>query len=173
MLKACSRCGRIHPHTLPCPGRPGSEKNSKERFKYKNPRWNKKITDAVRFRRTAAWQKKRLEVLERDRYLCKVCLTKKYLCSSPADNRHLQVHHIVPIEEDAARKLDEDNLISLCPFHHRMAEEGEIPRAELFALANIPPGKILNFIAKCGRPTCSPQKTNFSPMGFWSEKDGK
>lgn len=172
MLKACPRCGRVHPYGQPCPGGPGRKEKSEERFSYKR-RWNKKITDAVRFRRTAAWQKKRLEVLDRDRYLCKVCLTKKYLFSSPADNRHLQVHHIVPIEEDAARKLDEDNLISLCPFHHRLAEEGEIPRAELFALANIPPGEILNLVAKNARPTCSPQNTNFSPMGFGSEKDAK
>lgn len=172
MLKACPRCGRVHPYGQPCHEGPGRKEKSEERFSYK-PRWNKKITDAVRFRRTAAWQKKRLEVLDRDRYLCKVCLTKKYLFSSPADNRHLQVHHIVPIEEDAARKLDEDNLISLCPFHHRLAEEGVIPRAELFALANIPPGEILNLVAKNARPTCSPQNTNFSPMGFGSEKDAK
>ena len=77
------------------------------------------------------------------------------------------------LQEDAARKLDEDNLISLCPFHHRLAEEGEIPRAELFALANNPPGEILNLVAQNASPTCSPQNTNFSPMGFGSEKDAK
>lgn len=159
MLKACSRCGHIHPYGQ-CPVA-------------KARQWDKKITDAVRFRRTAEWQKKRREILERDRYLCKICLAKLYVYSAVTDNRSLQVHHIVPIEEDAERKLDDDNLISLCPFHHRMAEEGEIPRAELFALANIPPGEILNFLVKSARPKCSYSNTNFSPMGFWSEKNEK
>ncbi|MBQ8919451.1 MAG: HNH endonuclease [Acidaminococcaceae bacterium] len=173
MLKACARCGCIHAYNQSCQNRLSDKRIDSGPTGYRNRRCNKKVTDAVKFRRTAAWQKKRLEILDRDRYLCKVCLTKRYVYGAPADNRHLQVHHIVPIEEDAARKLDDDNLITLCPFHHSMAEGGEIPRTELFALVKIPPGEILNFFAKCGRPTCSPQNTNFSPMGFWSEKNEK
>jgi hypothetical protein len=37
----------------------------------------------------------------------------------------------VPVEEDYSKRLDNDNLITLCNFHHKMAEAGQIPRDEL------------------------------------------
>ena len=43
----------------------------------------------------------------------------------------VEVHHIVPIEEDFNRRLDNDNLISLCSYHHHMADKGQIPREVL------------------------------------------
>ena len=41
------------------------------------------------------------------------------------------MHHIIPIEENYDKRLDENNLITLCRYHHEMAESGEIPREEL------------------------------------------
>ena len=46
----------------------------------------------------------------------------------------VEVHHITPINEDYNRRLDNDNLISLCSYHHKMADKGQIPRAELYKM---------------------------------------
>lgn len=42
--------------------------------------------------------------------------------------KDLEVHHIVPLHEDFDRRLDDDNLISLCQYHHDMADSGVISR---------------------------------------------
>ena len=42
--------------------------------------------------------------------------------------------HIIPLEEDEDKKLDNQNLITLCERHHEMAEQGKIPREELLAI---------------------------------------
>lgn len=47
---------------------------------------------------------------------------------------NIEVNHIVPIKEDFDRALDDDNLISLCSHHHKMADKNLIPRAILFHL---------------------------------------
>jgi hypothetical protein len=39
---------------------------------------------------------------------------------------------------DFDKRLDNDNLITLCASHHRQADAGRIPRAELVALAAQP-----------------------------------
>ena len=41
----------------------------------------------------------------------------------------LDVHHIVPLREGGTNR--EDNLIVLCPVHHRHADRGSIPRKRL------------------------------------------
>ncbi len=46
----------------------------------------------------------------------------------------VEVHHITPINEDYKRRLDNDNLISLCSYHHHMADNNEIPREVLYEL---------------------------------------
>lgn len=52
----------------------------------------------------------------------------------------LSVHHIVPVAEDPERALDDSNLITLCSFHHELAESGYITRGELAGIvSNIPP----------------------------------
>jgi 5-methylcytosine-specific restriction endonuclease McrA len=47
---------------------------------------------------------------------------------------NLQVHHIVSIEKDNDRKLDSDNLITLCSYHHKQAEMNKITEEELYRL---------------------------------------
>ena len=51
---------------------------------------------------------------------------------------NLQVHHIVPIEKDKDRKLDSNNLITLCSYHHKQAEMNKILKEELSNLIDIP-----------------------------------
>lgn len=141
MLVSCPRCGGVHPRGQ-CP-----KKVTRNYKKY--------LSEAVRFRRTASWQHKRLEILERDRFLCKCCLAQEFgyqtsteqgfdMNYSALDTKHLQVHHITPIEEEPDKKLDDDNLISLCSYHHWMADKGLINRATLRKFAATPPGTFLN-----------------------------
>ena len=39
----------------------------------------------------------------------------------------LEVHHIEPIANAWDKRLEDDNLISLCRYHHELAEKGTIP----------------------------------------------
>ena len=52
---------------------------------------------------------------------------------------NLKVHHIIPIEKDNDRRLDSDNLITLCSYHHKQAEMNKISAEELKNLIDIPP----------------------------------
>lgn len=112
MLKACSRCGRIH--------KPGE---CTAGIKY-----TQKIRDseADRFRNRKIWRRKADEILERDGHCCRVCLSAGVINSTD-----LSVHHIVPLKVDYDRRLDNDNLITLCRYHHEAAERGRISRQEL------------------------------------------
>lgn len=57
--------------------------------------------------------------------------------------KNLQVHHIVSLEEDFNKRLNNNNLITLCPICHELAESGEISKDNLYNLikagVNIPP----------------------------------
>ena len=120
MLKSCKYCGRVH--------------DSKYNCGYKPVR--KKIrTTQNRFRSTEAWKQKSLEIRDRDYHLCQVCTRNLYGTVNQYNNRQIEVHHIIPLAEDYDRRLDNDNLISLCAMHHEMAEAGKIPREILAGIA--------------------------------------
>ena len=90
----------------------------------KRQRMQPRDSEADRFRSTAAWTRKSRQIKERD--------------------FGLEVHHIVPLAEDFDRRLDDDNLITLCQAHHKAAERGEVDRAALFAaIRATPPGTAL------------------------------
>lgn len=63
-----------------------------------------------------------------------MCLLDGVLCW---DN--LEVHHIIPLAEDFDRRLDDENLITLCQAHHKAAERGDVDRDTLFAVARASP----------------------------------
>lgn len=130
MFKVCSRCGGIHDFNAgPCQaGR------------------TKKDTEAVRFRNTSRWQRKRKEIRERDKHLCQVCLIDAYDTQRMYTYDNIEVNHIIPIKEDINKALDNNNLISLCSSHHKMADKGQIPRAVLIALTY--PDRDLNNIKR-------------------------
>lgn len=117
----CSRCG-IVPRGHICP--------------YKHYKKRDKDSKADRFRKSALWTRKSLEIRQRDKYLCKVCINNLYNTINTYNYDKLEVHHIVPINEDYNKRLDNDNLITLCNYHHKMADKGMIPRGELFELVN-------------------------------------
>ena len=79
--------------------------------------------------------KKRKQIKKRDKYLCQLCLKDNIYTY---DN--LQVHHIIPLAEDYNKKLDSDNLITLCRMHHEQAEKGIISKEELYELLEVPSG---------------------------------
>ena len=117
MYRSCSVCGRVHPEDKMC------------------KRSYKKNTIESKFRNTNAWIKKRNQIKKRDKYLCQLCLKDNVYTY---DN--LQVHHIIPIAKDYDRRLDSDNLITLCRMHHEQAEKGIISKEELYELLEVPPG---------------------------------
>ena len=119
MLKTCSKCG-IVPEGHICPYRTYKKKN--------------KDSKADKFRKTKAWTNKSLEIRVRDKYLCRVCINNLYNTINTYNYNKLEVHHITPVNEDYNKRLDNDNLITLCNYHHKMAEVGDISREELYRL---------------------------------------
>ena len=104
MLKACSRCGKVHPHgQCPIP---------------KPDFYKRKDTFERRFRSSSAWQRKRQEIVERDCFLCRLCLHNGILKQGD-----LHVHHIIKVSANRDLKLVSDNLVSLCPQCHELVED--------------------------------------------------
>lgn len=120
MLKSCGRCGMIHDFNKIC---------------YKNRQIRGK-TKADEFRKTNKWHQKSLDIRERDKNLCRCCIANIFNTEHIFNFNKLEVHHITPLEEDFEKRLDDDNLITLCCYHHKLAENGVIPRYILEKLIN-------------------------------------
>lgn len=120
MLRACKYCGRIHDSKYNCGKRPVKKK---------------KLTRVDFFRRSQKWTDKSLEIRTRDGYLCQACIRKLPGTFTQYNYDDLSVHHIIPANQDWGRKLDNDNLITLCGVHHKMAEDGEIDAEILMRIA--------------------------------------
>ena len=120
----CAHCG-IVPRGHHCP--------------YKTYKKKAYDTEADKFRKTKRWTNKSIEIRQRDRYLCRVCEANLYNTVQRFNYSELDVHHIIPINEDYNKRLDNDNLITLCRYHHKMADDGKIPKEELYGLINNPP----------------------------------
>lgn len=111
MYKACSRCGKIHDANHKC---------------YANSRnYYQGDPEIRKFRNSTAWKKKAEEIKERDKYLCQICLKRNIF-----NGKDLSVHHIQPIAENAALRLENSNLITVCDRCHKDCESGKIPRTE-------------------------------------------
>lgn len=153
MLKSCKYCGRIHPRGYICPKKP---KQAKHR--------NSKTSG---FRKTHTWQKKREQIVRRDFHLCRVCNEGSYgVFGVPGLDQELSVHHIEPLEERFDLRLDDGNLLTCCSRHHRMADDGDIPRDYLHELAEASPGGIE--VSRWIRV-----KTNSGPLNRMKFRNGK
>ena len=115
MLKTCKYCG-IVPYDHICP--------------YKS-KTKKEATEIDKFRWTKAWQKKREEIKKRDLYLCQICIRELYNTTTKYNTENLSVHHNIPLVEDYNKRLDNNNLITLCSVHHEMCENNKIDREEV------------------------------------------
>lgn len=129
MLKACSYCGRIHRTGERCSRTPVRKSGGAYRD---DPQIRA-------FRDSGEWQDKREHIKERDQYLCRACLHRMARTLRQYNSRGLSVHHIVPLYDAWDKRLDDDNLITLCGIHHKMADAGMIS-AEALRRIVPPPG---------------------------------
>lgn len=117
ILRTCSRCGGLHPLGQRC---------------FKNARnYYQSDPEIRKFRNSGAWKNKAEEIKARDKYLCQICLKRNII-----NQRDLSVHHIQPIAENQALKLENSNLITVCEVHHKECEIGKIPRTEQQAIVD-------------------------------------
>ena len=72
---------------------------------------------------------------ERDGYLCRACLANLPGTVCRINTKRLSVHHIISLKDDWDRRLDTENLITLCDVHHELAERGAIPAGLLAEMA--------------------------------------
>lgn len=129
MLKSCPYCQKIHDSKYNCQMKPVK----------KNHR-----TECDRFRYTSAWQQKREEIKKRDRYLCQICIRNLYDTTRKFNSNDLSVHHANKLNDAFEQRLDNNNLLTLCGKHHKMADDGVIPKEQILSIIheqNIhPPG---------------------------------
>ena len=106
MLKACSRCGKVHEYNYTC--------NVGKQRKFAN-------TPESRLRSRASWQRKRETVREAAFNLCEVCRDQGIY-----NYKSLEIHHIKKLSQDPNGLLEDSNLICLCTLHHKQADSGEL-----------------------------------------------
>lgn len=129
MLKSCQYCGRIHDSKYDCGSRP--------------IKIRKRESAADRFRNTSEWQQKREEIKERDNYLCQICIRNLYSTKKILNSEHISVHHAQKLEENYDKRADNNNLLTLCEYHHKMCDNNEIPYdvVKRIIAEQIPPGE--------------------------------
>ena len=104
----CGICGGKHEVGTDCPN------------KYKFKKVSDVSQKANKFYRTKAWQMKRKEILERDKY-CQRCWLKFGIVNMD----QLQIHHIKPLTKYWDERLNNDNLICLCRACHRFLDQSK------------------------------------------------
>lgn len=112
MLRGCPYCHKIHDSKFSC---------GMKQKEYK------KYSEADKFRKSTAWIKKREQIRERDLNICQACIRELRGTLIKYNSKDLSVHHAIAIEDDYGRRLDDDNLLTLCAMHHSMAEKKIIP----------------------------------------------
>lgn len=117
-LKSCRYCGKVHANECEM-----------------KPKRMKKGTDADSFRSRNIWAKKRKEIRTRDKELCQVCIRDLHNTVSKYNFKELSVHHIIPLQDDFDKRLDNLNLLTVCEYHHTLAEKLVIPKRELLEIA--------------------------------------
>lgn len=126
MIRSCKYCGTYHDTKLDCGKKPTKARTGKG--------YTKERTDIDRARNTRKWRAKSLEIRQRDKGLCQVCIRQLYNTFNQYTMHTIEVHHIVPLHESMYRMYDNNNLISVCKYHHNMAEHGDIPRHRLHSI---------------------------------------
>ena len=104
MLVSCSKCGKMHQRGYKC---------TKGRIYTK--------TNENRLRSSYAWTKKAKQIKADALGLCEVCRAQGLYTYDD-----LEVHHIEKLRDNPNGLLEDDNLITLCVYHHKQADAGEI-----------------------------------------------
>lgn len=131
MRVSCKHCGLTHEAGTVCSRKP--KKNKSYRYGM-----TEETAELRKFRSGGQWRNMSKMIRERDCNCCRVCLELSNYGTYQGrriQSRGLSVHHIIPMAEDFELRLDPDNLITLCSYHHEMAEQNGIKREELRALA--------------------------------------
>ena len=113
MYKSCSRCGKVHDYNYKC--------NKGKVYKQ---------NDIDRLRSTTRWTNKSIEIRERSNYLCSVCLDEGIY-----NYKDVEVHHIIKLQDDPDKLLDNENIICLCKYHHKLADNNKLDKDYLLKLA--------------------------------------
>ncbi len=113
MYKSCSRCGKIHDINYKC--------NVGKVYKH---------NEIDKLRSTTRWTNKSKAIREASNYLCEICKDEGIY-----NYEDVQVHHILKLQNNPELLLEDSNLICLCPFHHKKADNGEISIEYLQELA--------------------------------------
>ena len=117
MLKACSKCGKVHDYNYKC--KAGSLPKTNEQA----------------LRNLAKWHKKSEQIRERSFYLCAICKE-----SGDYTAKDIEVHHIRKLRDYPQGLTEDGNLIALCIEHHKSADRGEIDPDYLRKLADLRDG---------------------------------
>lgn len=112
MLKTCKYCGGLHRYGEECPLKPKARVKEKDKY--------------TAFRNSAAWQRVREQIKDRDMHMCRACLLNLKGTIRKYNSEETEVHHIEKLSERYDLRFTESNLISLCKIHHSMSEKGEI-----------------------------------------------
>jgi 5-methylcytosine-specific restriction endonuclease McrA len=88
-------------------------------------------TNEQALRRRSSWTLKSREIRERSCYLCAVCKDRG---EARADD-NIEVHHIRKLRDYPDGLLEDNNLIALCTFHHKQADNNELDPDYLRQLA--------------------------------------
>ena len=115
MLKLC-RCGKPIPlgkHYCPaCEAQRAARVTAENRGRYKDYDTNKRDKRSTEFYRSRPWKRTRLAALARDNYLCRACMERDRVTAATV------VDHIKPLKLAWEKRLDLDNLQSLCAKCH-------------------------------------------------------
>ena len=123
MRKYCPKCrmvvDRSHTHQT---------EMDWSKYKYKDDKGVRRIRNSVK------WRNKREEIKRRDGGIDQIAANG--LDGPPyIETRNLQVHHIEPLNERPDLAFDNDNLITVSPRTHELAESGLIEREKLHEIA--------------------------------------
>lgn len=126
MLRSCKYCGRIHDAGVMCLGAKKAQQK----------RWDSnRNSDNYKFRHSSQWTNKSIEIKKRDSYLCQCCLRGIECDGIRYTTDGLEVHHIDSLTTNYDKRLDDDNLITVCRYHHELCESGKINKRLLSDIA--------------------------------------
>lgn len=120
MYRSCTKCGKIHDVKHKC------------NVAVTKKKYNKENSVEHKLRNTTAWTYKAREMKARAGYLCEVCRA-----DGVYTYEGLETHHIEKLKDKPTKLLDDDNLIVLCVFHHKLADKGMLNEGYLRKLVEI------------------------------------
>lgn len=131
ILTSCTYCRKIHDRNHICSEKESASKKRHGKKQYKSKYKVFEETNVDGFRSTKLWQMKRAEIRQRDRNLCQICFRELYQTIKRFNYDNLSVHHCEPLNEAYEKRLDNDNLLTVCEYHHRLCDNGTIPQQEV------------------------------------------